>query len=323
MTFKAYAWPIALTLLLASAGAAAQADYPNRPIRMIVPFAPGGGTDITARAVAVRLGESWGQPVIVDNRPGANGTIGVDFASKAAPDGYTICMISSSHAVNVSLYTKLPYDLTRDLTAITQLTSQPYAMIIHPSVPAKSVKEFIAYAKTRPGAINYGSSGTGGIAHLGGAWLGSIAGISMVHVPYKGGALALTDMIGGQIQMQFGTLTLSGPHIKAGRLRALAVTTPTRWPGTPELPTMQEAGVPGFSITQWYGLITAAKTPRPLIIKLNREIARILQLPDVKEKMAADGANAVGNAPEEFNAHIRSEIVKYGKLVKEVGLKAE
>lgn len=298
-------------------------NYPTKPIRMIVPFAPGGGTDITARAIAIRLGESWGQTVVPDNRPGANGTIGVDVASKAAPDGYTICMISSSHAVNVSLYSKLPYDLTRDLTAITQLTAQPYAMIIHPSVPAKSVKEFIAYAKTRPGAINYGSSGTGGIAHLGGAWLGSIAGISMVHVPYKGGALALTDMIGGQIQMQFGTFTLSGPHIKAGRLRALAVTTPKRWPGTPDLPTMQEAGVPGFAITQWYGLITSAKTPRPIVTKLNKEIVRILQLPDVKEKMAADGADAVGNTPEEFNAHIRAEVVKYGKLVKEVGLKAE
>ncbi len=298
-------------------------NYPTKPIRMIVPFAPGGGTDITARAIAIRLGESWGQTVVPDNRPGANGTIGVDVASKAAPDGYSICMISSSHAVNVSLYSKLPYDLTRDLTAITQLTAQPYAMIIHPLVPAKSVKEFIAYAKTRPGAINYGSSGTGGIAHLGGAWLGSIAGISMVHVPYKGGALALTDMIGGQIQMQLGTFTLSGPHIKARRLRALAVTTPKRWPGTPDLPTMQEAGVPGFAITQWYGLITSAKTPRPIVTKLNKEIVRILQLPDVKEKMAADGADAVGNTPEEFNAHIRAEVVKYGKLVKEVGLKAE
>jgi tripartite-type tricarboxylate transporter receptor subunit TctC len=232
-------------------------------------------------------------------------------------------MISSSHAVNVALYSKLPYNLLTDLTAITQATSQPYAMIIHPSVPAKSVKEFIAYARSKPGAINYGSSGTGGISHLGGAWLGSIAGISMVHVPYKGGALALTDMIGGQIQMQLGTLTLSGPHIKAGRLRALAVTTPKRWAGTPELPTMQEAGVPGFSITQWYGLITATKTPRPIINKLNKEIARILQLPDVKEKMAADGADAVGGSPEEFGAHIKAEVAKYGKLVKEVGLKAE
>jgi tripartite-type tricarboxylate transporter receptor subunit TctC len=297
--------------------------YPTKPIRLIVPFAPGGGTDITARAIAIRLGESWGQTVVPDNRPGANGTIGVDVASKSAPDGYTLCMISSSHAVNVALYSKLPYDLLTDLAAITQATSQPYAMIIHPSVPAKSVKEFVAYAKSRPGAINYGSSGTGGISHLGGAWFGSIAGISMVHVPYKGGALALTDMIGGQIQMQLGTLTLSGPHIKAGRLRMLAVTTPKRWPGTPELPTMQEAGVPGFSITQWYGLIISAKTPRPIINKLNKEIARILQLPDVKEKMAADGADAVGGTPEEFNAHMRMEVAKYSKLVKAVGLKAE
>ena len=323
MTFRALrACPVALALMLASAGAAAQ-GYPTKPIRMIVPFAPGGGTDITARAIAIRLGESWGQTVIPDNRPGANGTIGVDVTSKSAPDGYTICQISSSHAVNVALYPKLPYDLLKDVTAITQATSQPYAMIIHPSVPANSVKEFIAYAKSRPGAINYGSSGTGGISHLGGALLGSIVGISMVHVPYKGGALALTDLIGGQIQMQLGTLTLSGPHIRAGRLRVLAVTTAKRWPGTPELPTMQEAGVPGFEITQWYGLIAPARTPRPIITKLNKEIARILHLPDVKEKMAADGADAVGNTPEEFNAHIRAEVLKYGKLVKEVGLKAE
>jgi len=312
-----------LALASFSAGAVAAQQYPTRPIRLIVPFAPGGGTDITARAVAQKLSESWGQTVIPDNRAGANGTIGVDIAAKSAPDGYTICQISSSHAVNVGLYTKLPYDLLRDLTPVTQATSQPYAMIIHPSVPAKSVKEFIAYAKSKPGAINYGSSGTGGISHLGGAWFSSIAGISMVHVPYKGGALALTDMIGGQIQMQLGTLTLSGPHIKAGRLRALAVTTPKRWPGTPELPTMQEAGVPGFAITQWYGMIAPGRTPPAIIDKLSKEIARLLHQPDVKERLAADGADAVGNPPAEFGAHIRAEVVKYARIVKEIGLKAE
>ena len=313
---------VALGSVVSGQAATAQ-NYPTKPIRLIVPFAPGGGTDITARAIAAKLSESWGQTVIPDNRAGANGTIGVDIAAKSAPDGYTICQISSSHAVNVGLYTKLPYDLLKDLTPVTQATSQPYAMIIHPSVPAKSVKEFIAYAKSKPGAINYGSSGTGGISHLGGAWFGFIAGISMVHVPYKGGALALTDMIGGQIQMQLGTLTLSGPHIKAGRLRVLAVTTPKRWPGTPELPTMQEAGVPGFAITQWYGIIAPARTPPAIISKLSKEISRLLHQPDVKDKLAADGANAVGNAPAEFGAHIKAEVEKYGKLVKQVGLKAD
>jgi tripartite-type tricarboxylate transporter receptor subunit TctC len=309
--------------LSAFTGTVAAQQYPSKPVRLIVPFAPGGGTDITARAVAQKLTEAWGQPVIADNRPGANGTIGVDLAAKSAPDGYTITMISSSHTVNVSLYSKLPYDLVRDLTPVTQATSQPYAMVIHPSVPAKTVKEFIAYAKTKPGGINYGSSGTGGIAHLGGAWIGHIAGIEMVHIPYKGGAPATLDMIAGRTQMQLGTLLLTGPHIKAGKLRALAVTTPKRWHGTPELPTVAEAGVPGFAITQWYGMIAPAKTPPAIVTKISKEISRILHQPDVKEKLASDGADAVGNAPEAFGAHIKAEVAKYAKIVKLVGLKAE
>lgn len=318
----AIAFVTALGSALTGAGALAQ-NYPARPVRLIVPFAPGGGTDITARAVAQKLSESWGQTVVPDNRPGANGTIGVDIAAKSAPDGYTMTMISSSHAVNVGLYTKLPYDLLKDLTPITQATSQPYAMVIHPSIPAKTVKEFIAYAKTKPGGVNYGSSGTGGISHLGGAWLASIAGIEMVHIPYKGGAPATLDLIAGRSHMQLGTFLLTGPHIKAGKLRVLAVTTPKRWPGTPDLPTMQEAGVPGFAITQWYGMIAPAKTPPALITRISKDIARVLHQPDVKEKLAADGADAVGNAPEQFGAHIKAEVVKYGKLVKQIGLKAE
>jgi len=314
---------ISCILFIGLCHAALAQTYPTKPIRLIVPFAPGGGTDITARAVAAKLSESWGQTVIPDNRAGANGTIGVDIAAKSAPDGYTITMISSSHAVNVGLYTKLPYDLLKDLTAITQATSQPYVMVIHPSVPAKSVKEFIAFAKAKPGGVNYGSSGTGGIAHLGGELLGSIAGIKMVHIAYKGGAPSTMDLIAGQIQMQLGTLLLTGPHIKSGKLRVLAVTTPKRWPGTPDLPTMQEAGVPGFAITQWYGMIAPAKTPPAIISKLQQEISRLLHQPDVKDKLAADGADAVGNTPEEFGAHIRAEVVKYAKVVKKVGLKAE
>jgi tripartite-type tricarboxylate transporter receptor subunit TctC len=312
----------ALGSSLTAANALAQ-DYPSRPIRLVVPFPPGGGTDITARAIALKLGESWGQTVVVDNRPGANGTIGVDITAKSAPDGYTITMISSSHAVNVGLYTKMPYDLMKDLTPITQATSQPYVLVINPSVPARSVKELVAVAMAKPGSLNYGSSGTGGISHLAGALLGSLTGTNLVHVPYKGGNPAMIDVISGQIQMLFGTLLLNGPHIKAGRLRVLAVTTPQRWPGTPELPTMQEAGVPGFVITQWYGMLAPAKTPQPVVGKLNKEIARLLHQPDVKEKLSADGAEAVGNTPAQFGAHIRSEIAKYSKLVKQIGLKAE
>jgi tripartite-type tricarboxylate transporter receptor subunit TctC len=203
------------------------------------------------------------------------------------------------------------------------LTRQPYALVIHPSVPAKSVKELVALARAKPGALNYGSSGTGGLSHLGGALLGSLTGTELTHVPYKGGAPAMTDVIAGQIQMLFGTLLLTGPHVKSGRLRALAVTTAQRWPGAPELPTMQEAGVPGFEITQWYGLLAPAKTPRPVVDKLNKEIARILHQPDVKDKLATDGAEAVGNSAEQFGTHVRSEVAKYGKLVKQMGLKLE
>jgi tripartite-type tricarboxylate transporter receptor subunit TctC len=312
----------ALGFIVPAQTATAQ-NYPTRPIRLIVPFPPGGGTDITARAVAQKLSESWGQTVVTDNRPGANGTIGVDIAARSAPDGYTLTMISSSHAVNTGLYAKQPYDLLKDLAPITQATSQPYAFVINPSVPAKSVKELIAVAKAKPGALNYGSSGTGGISHLAGALLGSLTGTDLVHVPYKGGTPATIDVISGQIQMLFGTLLLTGPHIKAGRLRVLAVTTPQRWPGTPELPTMQEAGVPGFVITQWYGMLAPAKTPPAIVNKLSKEISRLLHQPDVKEKLAADGADAVGNTPEQFGAHIKSEVAKYGKLVKQIGLKAE
>lgn len=318
---------ILLAALVLTAGwpaaAAAQGTFPTKPIRLIVPFAPGGGTDITARAVAVRLTESFGQPVIADNRPGANGTIGVDLTAKSAPDGYTITMISSSHAVNVGLYPRLPYDLLKDLTPVTQATSQPYAFVIHPSIPAKTVKEFIAYAKTRPGTINYGSSGTGGISHLGGAWFAQLTGIDMVHIPYKGGAPATLDLIAGRNHMQLGTFLLTGPHIKAGKLRVIAVTTPKRWHGTPDLPTVQESGIPGFAITQWYGMLAPAKTPPAIVARLNKEIARILHLPDVKEKLVADGADPVGNPAAEFGAHVKSEVAKYAKIVKQVGLKAD
>ena len=306
-----------------AAGAAYAQQYPTKPIRLIVPFAPGGGTDITARVIALKLGDALGQTVVADNRPGANGTIGVDLCAKATPDGYTLTMISSSHAVNVSLYTKLPYDLIKDLAPITQATRQPYALVIHPAVPAKSVKELIALAKAKPGTLNYGSSGTGGLSHLSGALLASLSGVSMVHVPYKGGFPALMDVVGGQIQMLFSTLLQSQPQIKAGRLRILAVTTAQRWPSAPEVPTMAEAGVPGYEVTQWYGILAPAKTPQPIVVKLSKEIARFLHQSDVKEKLAADGADAVGSTPEQFGAHVRTEVARWNKLVKQIGLKAD
>ena len=301
----------------------AAGDYPSKPIRLIVPFAPGGGTDITARGIAMKLSEAWGQTVVADNRAGANGTIGVDIAVKSPPDGYTLTMISSSHSVNVSLYKKLTYDLVRDLSPITQATSQPYALVVHPSVAAKSVKELIALAKAKPGTLNYGSSGTGGLSHLSGALLSSLAGINITHIPYKGGSPAMTDVIAGQIQMLFSTILQSHAHIKAGRLRPLAVTTAKRSAGAPDLPTMQEAGVAGYEVAGWYGVLAPAKTPQPIIAKLNREIVRILQTPEMKERLAADGSEAVGNTPEQFHAHIKSEVAKWNKVVREANIRAE
>ena len=297
--------------------------YPVKPIRLIVPFAHGGGTDITARTIAQKLTEHWGQQVVVDNRPGANGTIGVDIASKSAADDYTLGMISSSHSVNVSLYKKLPYDLIKDLAPITKATSQPYALVVHPSVPAKSVPELIALARTRPGTLNYGSSGTGGLSHLSGALLASLAKVNIVHVPYKGGAPAMTNVIGGQIQMLFSTILQSHAHIKAGRLRALAVTTAKRSPAEPGLPTMQEAGVAGYEVAGWYGVVAPARTPQPILAKLNQEIVGILQMPDVGSRLSADGSEPVGSSREAFGIHIRSEIAKWEKLVREAGIRIE
>lgn len=326
MKLKHAAWAL---LLVTSSGvcAAAQADaaaqYPNRPIRMIIPFPPGGGTDLTGRAIGQKLTEKWGQTVVVDNRSGANGVIGADLAAKSVPDGYTLLMITSSHAVNEALLAKHPYDLVRDFTPLIYATVQPFSLIINPSLPARNVKDLIALAKTKPGAFNYGSSGTGGLSHLSGALFGALAGIELTHVPYKGGYPAMLDVIGGQLQLMFATLLQAQPQIKAGKLRVLAVTTAQRWPAAPELPSMSEAGVPGYEIAQWYGLLAPEKTPKEIVRKLNREIDAILKLPEMADKLAADGAAAVGGAPERFGTHVRTEVDKYRKLVKQIGLKAE
>jgi tripartite-type tricarboxylate transporter receptor subunit TctC len=302
---------------------AGAATYPSKPIRLIVPFAPGGGSDITARYLANKLNEAWGQPVIADNRAGANGTIAIDTCAKAPPDGYTLTTMSATHAVNVSLYSNLPYNLTRDLAFVTQTTTQPYALVIYPGLPAKSVKELIALAKAKPGALNYGSSGTGGLSHLAGALLDSMTGTKTVHIPYKGGAPAMTDVIAGQIQMLFSSVLQSHAHIKSGRLRALAVTTPKRVKAEPDLPTMQEAGVPGYEVTQWYGILAPAKTPQPIIAKLNAELVRILGTREAAERLAADGSEPVGTTSEQFAEHVRTEVAKWSKVVKEAGIRVE
>jgi tripartite-type tricarboxylate transporter receptor subunit TctC len=297
--------------------------YPSRPIRLIVPFAASGGTDLTARAIAQKLTEAWGQSVIVDNRPGANGTIGVDIAAKAPPDGYTLTMISSSHSVNVSLYKNLPYDLQRDLSPITQATTQPYALVVNPKVPARTVGELIALAKAKPGTLNYGSSGIGGLSHLSGALFASLANIKITHVPYKGGAPAMTDVMAGNIDMLFSTILQSHGHIESGALRPLAVTTAKRSAAMPQLPTMMEAGVPGFEVAGWYGVMAPAGTPPAIIAKLNKEIVRILHTPEVTAHLATDGSEPVGSSPQEFAAHIAKEVAKWHKLVADADIKAE
>ena len=305
----------------AAHSAPAEADrYPVKPVRLIAPFVPGAGTDITARAVAAKLTERFGQQVIVDNRPGAAGTIGVELTANAAPDGYTICLISASHAVNAATNPKLPYDLTRDLQAISQATSLFYVMYLTPSVPAKSIQEFIAYAKANPGKLNFGSSGTGGLQHFSGELFNYLAGVKMVHVPYKGGAAVISDALAGNIQVGYGTLLSSRAHYKAGRLRPLAITARQRSPVAPELPTIAESGVPGYEVDQWYGIITSAKVPRPLVAKLSVAIAEGVKSPDTAQRLAAEGSTPVGSTPEQFNAHIRNEIAKWRKLVKDAAL---
>jgi len=295
--------------------------YPSKPVRLIVPFVPGAGTDMTGRAIATKLSEMWGEQFVVDNRPGAAGTIGVEITARAIPDGYTLCLISASHSVNSATNPKLSYDLTRDLQAVSQATSLFYVMYVNPSVPAKSVQELVAHAKANPGKLNFGSSGTGGLQHLAGEMFAYLAGVKLVHVPYKGGAAVITDALAGNIQIGFGTLLSTRGHMKAGRLRLLAVSTRQRSPAAPELPTLAESGVRGYEVDQWYGIITSARVPRAIVDKLAVGIAQAIKSPEVAQRFGAEGSTPVGSRPEEFGAHIKSEIAKWRKLVKEAGLK--
>jgi len=311
---------VACSVTPAAYAATVAADkYPTKPIRLITPFVPGAGTDITARAVAAKLTERWGQQVIVDNRPGAAGTIGVELTATAVPDGYTLCLISASHAVNAATNPKLPYDLTKDLQAISQATSLFYVMYVNPSVPAKSTQELITYAKANPGKLSFGSSGTGGLQHLAGEMFNYLAGVKMVHVPYKGGAAAIADALAGNIQVGFGTLLSSRAHYKAGRLRPLGITAAKRSSTAPELPTIAES-LPGYEVDQWYGMVTSAKVPRPIVDKLAVGIAEGVKSPETAQRLSAEGSLPVGSTPDQFSAHIRSEITKWRKLVRDAKL---
>lgn len=318
----------ALTLLLmlvAAAAAAAQpaANYPNKPIRIIVPQSAGGSTDLTARLVAQKLADALGQTVVVDNRPGAGSIIGTDIVAKALPDGYTLLVVASSITLNPSLHKKLPFDPIRDLAPITQLSAFPNMLVVHPTVPVKSVQELIAFAKSRPGQINYGSSGAGTGTHLSAELFKSMTGVDMVHVPYKGGGPAVVALLGGQVQLNFATIPSVLPHVRTGKLRAVAVTTLKRSPAAPEVPTIAESGVPGYDHGPWNGMLAPAKTPKAIIARLNAEVARIVHMPEAKAVLVHEGAEPVGNTPEEFAAVIRTETVKWAKVIKTAGIKPE
>lgn len=311
----------ALALVPCAAGAAdAAKDYPNKPVRLIGPFTPGAGTDTTARLIAKSLSEQWGQQVVVDNRTGAAGAIGVDLTAKAQPDGYTICLISASMHVNSATNPKLPYDLSKDLQGISQATSLFYVMYINASVPVKNVNEIIAYAKANPGKLNYSSSGTGGLQHMAGELFDYLAKTRMVHVPFKGTAAGVVANLAGEVQVGFGTLFGVRPHMQSGKLRGLGITASKRSPAV-DLPTVAESGLPGYNVDQMYGIIGSAKIPKPIIGKINAGIVKALKDPDISKKLVADGSTPVGSTPEAYTATIRAEVEKWSKLAKAANLK--
>jgi tripartite-type tricarboxylate transporter receptor subunit TctC len=315
---------IAIALAIAAdASAADRQTYPARPVRLIVPFAPGGSNDIMARIVAQKFSESMGQQVVVDNRAGASGIVGTELAAQAAPDGYTLLMMSLTFAVNPSLFRKLPYDTHRDFTPVTLVASAPLMLVVHPSVGAKSVPELVNVAKTSPGKLNFGSGGPGTTPHLAGEMFAMMAGVKMVHVPYKGGGPALTDLIAGHIQLMLENIPSTLPLAKSGKLRALAVTSLKRSPLVPDLPTLDEAGLKGYEIVGWNGLFVPAGTPGAIVTRIHAETRKALAQPDVKDRLVTLGAEGVGSSPQEFGAFVQAEIAKWARVVKQAGLRIE
>jgi len=314
----------AIALLAIAAGAAAAQDYPTRPIRIIVPSTAGGSVDTLARMVGTNLSQRWSQQIVVDNRSGAGGVIAGELTAKASPDGYTLIMATISAMVtNVSLVRNLPYDPVRDFAPVTLVASQQIVLLVNPAVPAKTVQELIQLAKAKPKQLTFASAGNGSGGHLSGELLKILAGIDITHVPYKGIAPAIVDVISGQVTMTFASIISGTPHIKSGRLRALAVTGAHRSPALPELPTMIESGVRGYESSTWYGLLAPKATPRAIVTKLNREVVAIVNLPDIKAHLLAEGAEPVGNTPDQFGEIIKSDIAKWGKVIRSAGLRAE
>jgi len=299
-------------------------EYPRKAIRLIVPFAPGGGNDTVARAIAQSAGASLGQPVVVDNRAGAGGMLGAELAARSPPDGYTLFLGGvGSHAVNPNLHAKLPYDPVKDFAPITLIASAPSVLVVNPSLPARTLAEFTALAKASPGRINYASNGNGSSAQLAAVLYESMAGVQMVHVPYKGLAPALVDLLAGEVQAMFSSVVAIVPNIKAGRLRALAVTGKRRAALLPEVPTLDESGVPGYEAGSWYGILAPAGTPQAVVAKLHEAIVRALAQPEVRERLVSEGAEVIGSTPEAFAAHITAELARMGKLIRDAGIRME
>jgi tripartite-type tricarboxylate transporter receptor subunit TctC len=291
-------------------------SYPNKSIRLIVPFAPAGSTDVTARIVAQKLSDAWRQQVVVDNRAGAGGNIGAEAVAKSAADGYTLLLATTGvMAINHRLYRNLPFDALRDFAPITQIGALPLILVIHPSLPAKSVKDLVAIAKSKPGALSYASSGIGSATHMTSELFCMMAHIDIVHIPYKGSGQAMADLVSGQVAIAFDQITSSLPQVEAGKLRAIAVTSAKRFASVPQLPTIAEAGLPGYESVSWNGLAAPAGTPRELVIRIQEQVARVLQLPDIKERFFKDGIEGVGSTPEQFAAHIKRERAKWEKVV--------
>ena len=318
----------ALSALALCGDAAAQAKdaasaYPNRPIRMVVPFAAGGPSDVMGRTLGQRMNQDWGQAVVIDNRTGAAGTIGADIAAKSTPDGYTLLLAQVGDTISMSLYSKLPYNFEKDFAPISLVGQTTFILVTHPSVPAKNLQELIALAKSKPGALTFASSGAGAASHLSAELLKGMAGIDVVHVPYKGQAPATTDLLGGQITFMFNNPITSLAHIKAGRLRALGVSTAKRFSGLPEVPTMAESGLTGFDVGFWFGALAPAGTPRPIIDKLNAQMVRTVHQPEVVERLGALGVEPLGSTPDEFARTIHAEVIRWAKVVKDAGVKAD
>jgi len=310
--------------LVAALPAAQAQQYPSRPVRFVVPFAPGGSVDTLARTIGPRLADALGQQVVVDNRPGGNGDIGMIIVAKAPPDGYTLLLgYIANLAIAPSLYAKLPFDPQKDYAPITQIATSPNVLTAHPSVPARNLQELIALAKAKPGTVNFASTGVASVGHLTGELLNNLAGVKMTHVPYKGGGQAIIDLVGGHVQVMFSGFSAAMPHIKSGKIRALAVTGATRSPALADVATIAEQGFPGVEATAWYGMLAPAGTPKAVITRLHGEVVKILKLPDVTQRLGGLGFEIAGSTPEQFGAYIRSETKKWEKVVKASGAKPD